>query len=476
MSTRENRPSVPVFPILTLAFLLLAVGAGAQEPPPEPPPESSPEAVQAPQRDKTDEPRSVVPPEGEEDFLSFGNETGNEGEDGAAPASEGDDPSSPGDAGPGDEPGSRPEVLRARIRGEAGHRHVRGLKRLRKGAARGEISRQGDWIAFDQPTELGVRGLYVGLLGDPAGSPGRCLSCENSAVRKKSVLAPTWHPSGRVLVALVQGPARKLDLDIVQLATPARGLHSELWAFALDGRDAWGLTRVVPQGGAVLDPVFSFEGDRLAWSERVSTHEGGRWGEWVVRVGEFGTRRGLPRLGDVETYEVGAEIGPGLVIVEGFTQDDDGLWLTVSSTSNTSGSNARGPGIGRLDLGSGRFQRLPGLGTWNEGISGVPHSDRRVWLTDRDLDLPDRLPRINELWLMSESGRSQERLTYFNDPRGRDPLGEAWIADTSWSTDGRSLLLHILTPGLPGEAEEGLYLLDLSPDLGRRQQPRIGDP
>jgi hypothetical protein len=464
--------------LLTLAFLLPAVGIVAQEPPPEPPPESAPESAPesepTTQRENADEPRSVVPPEGEEDFLSFGNDT----EDGVDPASGGDAPSSSGDTARDAPPQNRPEVVRARLRGEVGHRHVRGLKRLRKGAARGEISRQGDWIAFDQPTELGVRGLYVGQLGDPAGSPGRCLSCENSAVRKKSVLAPTWHPSGKVLVALVQGPARKLDLDIAQLATPARGLHSELWAFALDGRDAWGLTRVVPQGGAVLDPAFSFEGNRLAWSERVSTHEGGRWGDWVVRVGEFRVKRGLPRLGDVQTYEVGS--GAGLVIVEGFTQDDDGLWLTVSSApgagtpeagtpgAGTPESNARGPRIGRLDLESGEFQPLPGLGTRNEGISGVPHGDRRVWLTDRDLDLPDRLPRINELWLMSESGRSQERLTYFNDPRSRDPLGEAWIADTSWSTDGRRLLLHILTPGLPGQLEEGLYLLELSPDLGRR--------
>ena len=67
-------------------------------------------------------------------------------------------------------------------------------------------------------------------------------------------------------------------MDAAQLATPIRGVHSELWVIHRDGRSAWQLTRGQQRGAAVLDPHFSYEGNRLVWSERQSSVER-PWGE-----------------------------------------------------------------------------------------------------------------------------------------------------------------------------------------------------
>ena len=360
---------------------------------------------------------------------------------------------------------SRPEIAQARLIDKVGHRSVISVTRLGKDVGRIDWSRQGDWLAFDKVTDRGFRGLYV---GNALGRTERCLTCESWDLRKAHVLAPTWHPSGKMIVAMVQKSAARLKLDTWQLASPERGLHPELWAFTADGRDAWALTQVVPQGGTVSDPHFSFEGNRLAWTQRVDTTVGGRWGSWEVRIADFKIKRGLPRLGKIQ--RIRALPWPGWVTIHGFTEDDQGLLLTVTPAPGTARKGGRkgfSTGIYRFD--TKRFTPLPAPGNWDAFPSQIPRSERRVWVSDRGIERPrtPRLPWRGDLWLASESGRRQERLTYFNDPSSDHFLGEAWIADTTWSPDGEHLLLQVLSPDESGTLIEYLYDLKLDPTIGR---------
>lgn len=397
------------------------------------------------QPENEETPPAVVPPEGPGDTWGY-----------EVDASSGDVESPAADP-------ARPRIERARLVGEPGHRWVRGTRRLVAGAARAEYSRQGDRIAYDKPGERGQRALYINYTD---GEAEKCLTCEKWEFRNVNILAPTWHPGGEILVALVQGVGKKLDLDIEQLATPARGLHADLWAFTRDGRDAWQMTQVVRQGGAILDPVFSQEGGRLAWTERYDTTVGGRWGAWQVRVADFAVKRGLPRLGDVRTLRLPA---PEVAFLHGFTDDDRGLWLSVAREEG----GVRSLRAARLELESGRLEWLPPLGQWDDLVAGVPRGTRRVFASDRDLPRPRGavLPRRSDLWFASASGRRQERLTFYNDADSPDSLGEAWIADLGWSPRGESLLLHVLTPDGAGGAQEAIYVLDLSPELAGEQPP-----
>lgn len=397
------------------------------------------------------EPGSVIPPSGPGDTWGYDTDHG------AAPGPRAD-PTADGEAEATDS-ARRPEIAKARLITATGHRLVKDVIRLRRDVGRFELSRQGDLIAFDKVTDRGFRGLYV---GHASAASERCLSCDSWDLRKSHVLSPTWHPSGRWLVALVQGPAAKLKLDNWRLAGPERGLHSELWAFSADGRDIWQLTQAVPQGGAALDAHFSQEGDRLAWARRVDTTVGGRWGSWEVRVADFEIKRGVPRMTRPRDYK--ALPWPGAVILHGFTDDDKGLWMTVSPAPG-SASERRGFTVGTFDLETERFTPLPAPGQWDALPSGIPRSERRVWVSDRGIERPraPRLPWRGDLWLSSASGRRQERLTYFNDPQSDHYLGEAWIADTSWLSDGGAVLLQVLSPDDAGNVVEYLYRVNFKP-------------
>ena len=367
----------------------------------------------------------------------------------------------------------RAEIVKARLVGELGHRYVREVRRLLPNVGRVEWSRQEDWIAYDRSTGGDIRGLYVSRFD---GTMESCLTCEKWDFRKSNVLSPTWHPSGKFLVALVQGPATKLGLSTRGLATPARGLHSDLWVFMRDGRDAWQITQVVAQGGAILDAKFSQEGDRLVWTERVdSTKASGTWGAWKVRMADFKIKRGVPRLGKVRSYEVP---WPSMVMVNAFADDDRSLWLSLSSSSR---DDLRGRRTARLDLDTGETELWDAVGRFDDLATGVPRAERVVFVTDRGLALiaGSPLKRRTDLWFMSASGRRQERLTYFNTPSsagadavdGADSsshgLGEAWITDLSFSPRGERMVLQVLSVAETGTLREDTYLVTLDPAIAR---------
>ncbi|MCP4663190.1 MAG: hypothetical protein GY856_47975 [bacterium] len=372
---------------------------------------------------------------------------------------------------PAVEPEREVEVVKARlVTARPGHRAVHEVRLLKAGGGRLDWSRQGDRIAFDQ---AGPDGLYDVYLMSVEDTSETCLTCENYDFRKVSVLNPTWHPSGDYLVVQVQESAKKLRMDIRQLASPHRGLRSELWVIPRNGRGGWQLTRVVERGGAVLDPHFSHEASQLVWSERL-TNRDPPWGEWGVRVAEFEIKRRLPRLGKVRTFRPGT--GNGLVIAHGFTPDDRGLLVSATPRPGLPESSMD---ILQFDLESETSERLTASPDQRDDLaSRVPHSDHVVWASDRSLARArhgQRLTRRSDLWLRSASGLRQERLTFFNDPASEHFLGEALIADLAWSDDGERLFLHVVSArdGIDAAGPdavpvtEGIYLLVLGEEFRR---------
>ena len=99
----------------------------------------------------------------------------------------------------------------------------------------------------------------------------------------------------------------------------------------------------------------------------------------------------------------------------------------------------------------------------------MPYGEHYVWVTDRGLgDRRGLLPRRNELWLRSASGQVQERLTYFNHPGSDHYLGDAMIGDVSWTADGESVLLHVVSAAAQAAvAREDVYLVKLGKEYRR---------
>lgn len=336
-------------------------------------------------------------------------------------------------------PPSPAPVVRARIAGRPGHRAVRAVTVFLRDAGRMDWSRQGR-IAFDRRSDDGFYDIY---LADGDGETLRCVTCENFVFHKIHALAPVWHPSGDYLVIQVQTAAKKLKMEDADLATPFRGLHSELWAITTDGKNYWQLTSAGDRGGAVLDAVFSFEADKLAWSERVSTRSGRRFGLWATRLATFEVKRGAPRLGKIRTVEAGET--RGLEVVQSFTPDDLGLLVVASPL----GQPDDGIDVVRMRSDGTELEDLTNSVEHGERLARyAPRSRRIVFTSDRNLSettARSRLPWRDDVWMMNEDGTGQERLTFFNHPDSDHYLEEAMISDLAWSPDGDRLLVHVVS-------------------------------
>jgi WD40-like Beta Propeller Repeat len=331
---------------------------------------------------------------------------------------------------------------------------------LERGGGRLDWSVQGDSIAFDRRDPDGFYRIYTMR---PNGGGEICLTCPHPELRHANAFNPVWHPSGQILVFQVQELPSRLGLSPAGLTSPDRGLHSELWAITRDGRHPWQLTRVGQTGGALLDPCFSHEGDRLAWSERVAMPRGSRWGEWVVRVGRFSLPAGLPRLSKVETFK-----GPsrGFVAASAFSPDDRHL-LESAEVGGGDGLD-----LFLLDLAGGALTPLTSTPSdWDEGARYSPRGDRLIWTSSHGLPAGPRFAQLDrfpsaravprELWTMPAAGGHIVRLTSFNAAAA----GGAVVSDFAFSPDGGSLALHVVTD--VGTGDEAIYLLDLGPDFRR---------
>ena len=428
--------------VLLGSTALLLAPAAAQDEPTEP--AESPEArPNEPKQERTlghqpyDPADPIEPPAGEDDVWGY--------------APSGDDAADAEVSGGEPEQATSVEIVRARRKGELGHRWVQSISRWEPGAARPAVSAQGDRIAFDAPSDTGFRAIYV---RDVESGRRKCLTCENFQLRKKNVLAPEWHPSGQWIAVIVQDLPRRLLPNPPRAASFHRALHSDLWILTADGRDAWRLTRSSEQGGATHEAKISFEGDRIAWSERIDSSAGIE-GSWVVRVAELELKK-VPSIERDRTLRPTS--WPARIVVEGFTQDDNGLWLSVTPRDR------RGSMAVRYDLETLRFDLVDTGGSWDMEPRSVPRGERIVLASDRNLPVARALPWTGDLWFTTPLGLRQERLTFFNDPNSDHGLGETLIADAAWAPDGRAVILALVS-SRGGVTEESLWRVDLSAGL-----------
>lgn len=332
-------------------------------------------------------------------------------------------------------------------RAPPGHRDVRSIRLLIPDGGRVAYSPRGDRIAYDKANEDGLYDLYV---ADADGEGETCVTCNVYELRKAHSFNPSWAPGGDWLVFQVQDVARRLKMGPVELTSPLRAAHSELWVVPPEGRRAWQITQQNQRGGSPVDPHFAYDGSRLLWSERVAAQPE-PWGDWVVRVAELTFKRGTPRLGKVKTYEPAR----GLVLASGFTSDDQGF---LYGSGSGSGSFDRGLSLQRLRFeGKATEPVLADGGVSGEAIHPIPGQNAFAVASELGLPRPDswhRLPRRREIWLVAEGRR--ERLTYFNHPESDHALGEALIDDLSWSPEGDRFLIHVVsTRGAEGEGASG---------------------
>lgn len=338
-----------------------------------------------------------------------------------------------------------PEASEPEAPAPPGHRDVREVRLLLPDAGRIAWSAQGDRIAFDRPGT--ADGRYDVWVAQPDGTKQRCLTCELYEFRKADVLQPSWHPSGDSLAVQALRLRGRDHPSPADLAGPARGVTGEIWVIPAEGRQVY---RVSPEEGNRTDPYFSYEGDRILWTERLQG--GGGWGEWGVLVADLKLKRGIPRMGKVQQLQPGP--GRGWILGQGFTPDDQGFLFSAGGGLYRSGFSKDAWRPLSATTRSGHHVVRPGA-----------VSDRWVWDSERNLSdagAQSMLPHRSDLWLAVREGAGfrEERLTYFNDPASDHFLGEALIDDVAWSPEGDRLLVHVVSAGDPA-LRQGVYLVVL---------------
>ncbi len=158
-------------------------------------------------------------------------------------------------------------------------------------------------IAFDQ---LGADNYYDVFTMNPDGSNERCFTCGRSELPNRHMGNPAWHPSGDYIVFQAQKANAPANTISDYFANPGSGVNNDLWVTDSAASRFWRLTDVPLLNGGVLHPHFSRQGNQLLWSERLSA-QGGPIGEWSLKIADFRTDGGTPRIENVRTYQPGAQ-------------------------------------------------------------------------------------------------------------------------------------------------------------------------
>ncbi len=338
-----------------------------------------------------------------------------------------------------------------------------------QGTGRATWSPKGDWIAFDRRAGNGYTQLWVARADLGSGiSEEKCLTCQMFELKKKHVGNPTWHPSGDSLAVQVHHPIRPGGEPLRFLEVPGGNLGSDLYLIRFDGKEFWNLTNLEELNGRVLSPRFSYEGDKIYWSERVASG-GGVFGKWALRVAGIEFRRQIPRLKSVKTYRPGAQ----RLFYEshGFTTDDLGLVLTGNLEEKQPES---GMDVYRFEPSSKRLENLTRTpAELDRHALLAPNGNWIVWSSSREIGSGEvslerrqvTAVRKSDLWLMNAEGLSVQRLTRFNDVHAPEYSGPTAVIPTGWHRDGDRLLALVLPVGSnePGD----LYLIEFNEPIGR---------
>ncbi len=306
------------------------------------------------------------------------------------------------------------------VGGEYRQYKIKDVSVLEHMGGRVDWSHKLDLIAFDKKGKDGLFNLYTMKLD---GTDIVCLTCNQTDLPRKHRGQPAWHPSGKYIVFQVENKHSKGTIN----EQPSLGINNDLFLATADGKSYWKLTDN-PPGYAALHPKFSYNGEKLLWSERYERGRGSRWGHWRLAIADFDEKsHGLTNLRTIQPR------GARWYESHGFTPDGKKIYFS----GNLNGG--RGNDIYCYGLANGNLVRLTGdKNVWDEMAELSPSGDKIAFISNRFDPGSSRwgfLTLVTEIYLMDPDGKNVQRITHLNDKNHSYVIG-----DLAWSPDGKTLL------------------------------------
>lgn len=346
---------------------------------------------------------------------------------------------------------------------------VTAMRRIAENGGRCAWSPDGGRIAFDRKGPDGYYDLWV-MNADGTGAT--CLTCTGPAgFPRRHAGNPSWHPSGRYILANVEKDENPLvGKPLVEAyAEPGIGRNNDLWLVAADGSRAWRLwenptpASIIAPQPALYNARFSHDGTRIAWTHS-PTGKGGAWGEFVIRVAGFSLDP-APRLDAASLVEHRPQ-GGNFQEVHGWTPDDRRLDVS----GNWRGGHEYDQDAGLLDLGTGEVTNLTPApeGVWTEATHMRPQGDAIVFMSSEGYPLRGSQNwwtwLRTDYWAVRTDGTGKRRLTFFNEPGHAEWNGDMVnVAQFSWKPDGSAFcgVMNRTPPGGRGALE--IWVFDVGP-------------
>jgi len=313
-----------------------------------------------------------------------------------------------------------------------------------------------DWSAKKNlivSAKAGLDRYYDVIVFKPDGSGEKCLTCKKTEIPQKHLGNPAWHPSGEYIVFTAEKAEVPDVKEYDDYARPGRGMNNDLYLMNADGTEFWLLQSVkfALEDGVegIIHPQFSHNGKMLLWTERLGPSEQPAlgWGEWALKLADFQMTGDGPKLSNIRTLQPGDQ--RQFYESHGFSPDDTKIMYAASAEK---GQKATGMDIYEYTIETAELKRITRtMIDWDEHAHWSPDGKYIAWMSSVGfkIDYPDQKTWYDylksELWMMHADGSDQTRLTYFNTPGYPEYKDGARviIGDTSWSPDGKQMVMAI---------------------------------